>query len=77
MLLPDEEDDPDEDPDYAVTPEEEQAGALEEIETREHLRACRDAWRRRSQGAEIWRDAAVTGVMKQGRQKPVHLRMST
>jgi hypothetical protein len=58
----DEEDDPDEDPDSAVAPEQEQAGALEEIETREYLRACRDAWRRRSQGAEIWSDAAVTGV---------------
>jgi hypothetical protein len=60
----DEEDDPDEDPDYAVTPEEEQAGALEEIETREYLRACRGAWRRRNQGAEICRDAAVTGVVE-------------
>jgi hypothetical protein len=60
----DEEDDPDEDPDDAVTPEEEQAGALEEIETREYLRGCCDTWRRRSQGAEIWRDAALTGVMK-------------
>jgi hypothetical protein len=47
----DEEDEPDEDPDYAVTPEEEEAGALEEIETREYLRACRGAWRRRGQGA--------------------------
>jgi hypothetical protein len=61
-MLTDEEDDPDEDSDSAVTPEEEQAGALEGIERRDYLRACRDAWRRRSQGASIWCDAAVTGV---------------
>jgi hypothetical protein len=61
-ILTHEEDDPDEDPDYAVTSEKEEAGALEEITPREYLRACRDAWRRRSQGGEIWRDAALIGV---------------